>query len=161
MKLVFIIILSVLCFQNPTNSNVALEDFIFSEKELPKGCKLKPILSSDKLPCGIQSNPFISSDSDFLVCFMRMMHLGSKWVPDIEKGLFLVYEEASEIGIFGLETNSPEIAKQIEKDMLAINPNDTNSKVFLSGNTLIYLWQDQARTQSFNEIEKLIEAKLE
>ncbi|MBW2937846.1 hypothetical protein KXJ69_06980 [Aureisphaera sp. CAU 1614] len=161
MKLVFVIILSVLCFQNPTISNVALEDFIFSEQELPRGCKLKPILSSDKLPCGIQSNPFISSDSDFLVCFMRMMHLGSTLVPDIEKGLFSVYEDTSEIGIFGLETSSPEVAKQIKKDMLANNPNDPNGKIFLSENILIYLWQDQARNQSFNEIEQLIKTKLD
>ena len=160
MKLLSLIILSVILVQEPIDPKLELEDFVFQEQELPNGCKLKTVASNDRLPCEATSNPFISSERSFLDCFSRQFVRDSTLIQSVKRGLFCVYEDQSEIGIYGLETDSEETTQLIQNYIETNYPNDESGEFFQSGKILIWLWHDREKTNSFNELKKLIEVQI-
>jgi hypothetical protein len=160
MKLVSIIILSLFFIQEPVDTKLELEDFVFSQEELPGGCKLKLVESSDLLPCGATANPYISSERSFLDCFTKRLIKDSTLIQSVKRGLFSVYEAQSEIGVFGLEADSEKTSKLILKDIKKNYPNDESRELIQSGKILIWLWHDKEKTNSFNEIKKLIDSRI-
>jgi len=137
-----------------------LENFVFQEQELPNGCKLKPVASNDRLPCAATSNPFISSERSFLDCFTRQFVRDSALIQSVKRGLFSVYEDQSEIGIYGLETDSEETTRLILNHIETNYPNDESGEFFQSGKILIWLWHDKGKPNSFDDLKKLIEAQI-
>ncbi len=160
MKLISIIILSVFFIQGAIDTKLELEDFVFSKEELPDGCRLKSVVNSDLLPCEAKANPFISSERSFLDCFTRRLIMDSTLIQNVKRGLFSVYEDQSEIGIFGLETDSKKTSKLILKDITTNYTNDESMELIQSGKILIWLWHDKGKTNSFNELKKLVEARI-
>ncbi len=160
MRLLSIIILSVLFTQESIDSNLKLEDFVFLAQELPDGCKIKPIASNARLPCDIKTNPFISSDRKFLDCFAGNLVQDPTLIQHVKKGLFSVYLDQAEIGIFGLEVDSEKTAELILKGMIKSNPNNKSSKLIQSGKIILWLWKDKGENNSFNELKKLIDARI-
>ena len=146
--------------QGPIDTKVQLEDFVFSPEELPEGCSLKLVASEDVLPCKATSNPYISSERSFLDCFTKRLIKDSALVQQVTKGLFSVYEGDSELGIFGLETASEATTTLILKDIQSNNPDDQGMELMQSGNILIWLWHDQSKTKTFDELKTLIEARI-
>lgn len=160
MKLVFIIIISVFFVQEPSSTSVQLEDFVFSQEVLPDGCSLKVVASNDRLPCQAKSNPFISSERSFLDCFTKRLIQDPTLVQQVNRGLFSVYEAKSEMGIFGLATDSETTTELILKDIQTNHPDDESMELFQSGNILIWLWHDQGKTNAFSELKTLINARI-
>ena len=160
MKLISIIILSVFFIQGPIDAKLELEDFVFSKEELPHGCRLKSVAKNELLPCEAKANPFISSERSFLDCFTRRLIKDSTLIQNVKRGLFSVYEDQSEIGVFGLETDSKKTSKLILNDIMTNNPNDESMELIQSGKILIWLWHDKGKTNSFNELKKLVEARI-
>ncbi len=161
MKLLAIIILSFLIIPKPIDSKLKLEEFVFLEEELPDGCNLKQVINTGNLPCNAQSNPFISSDRIFLDCFIGRLIQDSTLVQNVKRGLFSIYEDKAEIGIFGLETDSEKTAKLILNRLMKKKPNDDSSKLIQSGKIIIWLWKDQGKNSSFDELTKLINARID
>lgn len=160
MRLLLIIILSIFFIQEPIDTKLELEDFVFSKEELPDGCKLKLVVNNDRLPCEAKANPFISSDRSFLDCFTKRLIQDSTLIQNVKRGLFSVYEDQSEIGIFGLETDSKKATKLILDNIMTNYPSDENRELIQSGKILIWLWQDNGETKSFNELKELINARI-
>lgn len=160
MKLISIVILSVFFLIEPIEPKLELEDFVFSQEDLPLGCTLKTVGSNDRLPCEIKTNPFISEDPSFLDCFTKRLIQDKTLNRNITKGLFSVYEGPSEIGVFGLETASEKTTTLIHQHIKANNSSDASMELIQAGKILIWLWHDRERTNSFTELRKLIEAEI-
>ncbi|MEP0265670.1 hypothetical protein [Dokdonia sp.] len=160
MRLLSIIILSFFFIQEPIDTKLELENFVFSKEELPDGCKLKLVANNSRLPCKATANPFISSDRGFLDCFTKRLIQDSTLVQQVKRGLFSVYEGQSEIGIFGLETDSKKTTTLILDNIMANSPNDGSMEFIQSGKILIWLWRDREETNSFHELKKLINARI-
>lgn len=161
MKLLSIIIVSFLCVLKPIDSKLKLEDFVFAEEELPAGCSIKQVTDNDHLPCNAEANPFISSDRIFLDCFSGNLVRDATLAQNVKRGLFSIYEDQAEIGIFGLEIDSEKTAKLIINGLMKNNPNDESSELIHSGTIVIWLWKDKGENSSFNELKKLIKARIE
>ena len=160
MKLLSILFLSVFLIQDSIDTSLKLEDFIFTEHNLPNGCKLKQVTINDRLPCEIKTNPFISSQPNFLNCFARSFTRDSTLIQNIKKGLFSVYEDQSEIGLFGLETDSKQTAILILNEMKTKYPNEDGGELIQAGKILLWLWHDREKTSAFKELKKLIDTQL-
>ncbi len=161
MKLVSIIMLSFFFIQGSLDTRLELEQFIFDQQELPEGCIIKPIAEGDRLPCQIKTNPFISADRDFLNCFSRSFVRDSVLASKVKSGLFSIYEDQWEIGVFGLETDSKKTAKLILDEMITNIPSQERGEIIQAGNLLIWLWHDRTKPSSFDELNQLIKAQIE
>ena len=161
MKLLSIIIVSFLFISQPIDSKLKLEEFIFLEEELPDGCNLKQVIDTNNLPCNAKANPFISSDRIFLDCFIGSLIRDSTLAQNVKRGLFSIYEDQAEIGVFGLETDSEKTAKLIVNRMKKKNPNDESSKLIQSGKIIIWVWKDKGENRSFDALKKLIDARFD
>lgn len=161
MKVLALIILSLFLIPRASNTELSLEDFIFSDRELPKGVQLKAVGENDRLPCQITTNPFISDDRSFLDCFARAFTRDSISTKNISRALFSVYKEQSEIGLFALETDSEETAAQILNEMNTNIPEGDSSEIIQTANLVLWLWHDRARTKAFDELKILIDTRIE
>lgn len=161
MRLLAIIMLSGLFTSEPTGINPQLEDFVLASQELPNGCTLKPVGDSENLPCKAEGNPFVSSDRTFLDCFAASLIMNPSLVKNTQKGLFSIYEDQAEIGLFGLEMDTEKNAELVFEGMTAKIPNDNSIKLFQAGKVVLFMWKDQGQNDSFDEMQQMIEARIE
>ncbi|MDC1384764.1 hypothetical protein N8329_02160 [Crocinitomicaceae bacterium] len=160
MKLV--LLLTVSLFYSCVDCNkLELENLIFDNSELPDGCRIKAVGKSDHLPCNAKSNPFISSDSEYLECFVSKFVNDTLLIQKIDRGLFSIYTDGTEIGIFAVKTDSESTAKLIKKDVEMNNENMDKSELFISGTHFIWLWGDEGKNKNLSEIKTLIEKEIE
>ena len=151
MKALSIILVSVSLISAGFESRPQLEDFLFSEKELPAACRIKEVKEAEKLPCNAKGNPFLSSEPEFLDCFAKQLIPDADLIPHIRRGLFSVYEDKSEIGIFGLEADSKVHGKHLFEVLAEKNPDESRIEFIQSGRILIMLWHDSEETAAFQE----------
>lgn len=143
------------------NSKLKLEDFVFMEQELPDNSKLKQVIDNEHLPCNAPTNPLVSSESSFLDCFVKLLVRDATLTQNVKKGLFSVYENNAEIGVFGLETDSYKTAKLISENIILNKHIYGGSEIIQSGNIVILLWHDNIESKTFNGFKKLIYDEIE
>lgn len=146
-------LLSPITFQ----STATLESFVFSNELLPEGVQPKPIVDPANLPCGVTSNPFISSDEDFLNCFIgNNMIQDPSLMEEVTGGLFSIYEAPSEVGIFGIESKSPESAERIFQAIKSSTPLTDSYQLLRKGKVVILFWYDRGKTNAIEQLELII-----
>jgi len=137
-----------------------LENLVFDNSELPGNCKIKVVNRTNRLPCNAKSNPFISADSEYIACFVSKFISDTLLIQKVNRGLFSIYTDGAEIGIFAVKTDSKSTAELIKKDVELNNENMDRSELFLSGSHFIWLWRDKGKNENFNEIKTMIEKEL-
>ena len=153
-------LLLILVLSSFAVNKLELENLIFANSELPDGCEIKAVTKTDHLPCDAKSNPFISSDSEYLECFAKNFISDTLLIKKISRGLFSIYTDGSEIGIFAVKTDSESTAELIKKEVEMNNDHRHNSELFLSGSYFIWLWRDRGKNENFNEMKTLIEKEI-
>ena len=153
-------LISTLLLLHSSISVHKLENLIFKSSELPVGCKIKAVSKTDHLPCGAKANPFISSDPEYLTCLAGNFTNDTSLIRKVDRGLFSVYTDGAEIGIFAVRTDSQSTAESIKKDVEANNKLLDNSELFISGTHVIWLWKDKGKNENFYKIKTLIEKKI-
>ena len=153
-------LLLILVLSSFAVNKLELENLIFANSELPDGCEIKAVTKTDHLPCDAKSNPFISSDSEYLECFAKNFISDTLLIKKISRGLFSIYTDGAEIGIFAVKADSESTAELIKKDVEMNNDNLDKSELFLSGSYFIWLWRDRGKNENFNEMKTLIEKEI-
>ncbi|MCH2235637.1 MAG: hypothetical protein MK078_15455 [Crocinitomicaceae bacterium] len=156
-----LIIISIFAglFSGSVESKLKLEDLILESDQLPKSCELIHVEADEDLPCNAKSNPYISSEEEFLNCFTSSLVSVDSLRKKVVAGLFSVYTDGAEIGVFALETESENSAKLIWNQLQDDRVNIEQSDYLLSGSIVIWLWRDTGKNDNYLKFKELIEAK--
>ena len=156
-----LIIISLFVYFSSTAQELELENLIFNKTELPSNCKIKEVNITDRLPCEANSNPFISSSSEYLTCFVGQFIRDTLLIQRVNRGLFSIYTDGAEIGIFAVKADSENTAKSIKENVELNSKNLDKSELFLSGRYFIWLWRDKGKSESFKELKIMIEKRID
>jgi len=116
------------------------------------------------VPEGVSESPHLATDAEGVESIARFASQGRLGGEDLRSALFALYDEEGELGVYGLETATPEGADRLEIELRGIwntNVDLERARVHRGGRVLLVVWNDHVSRECWRAVNEELAERLD